>query len=87
MLIGLGLAALVIFGIRSLVYGKVKPLSIAVILIPFLLLVVLGFIFQGNATLSAEEAWATAAMWTIAIMLGICAVAVVFSGVRGLLGQ
>lgn len=76
-LIGLGLAALLLFGLRSLTYGKVSPLSIVVIVIPFLILGGLGV---------ATGDWTLAAIWTSVIMFLLGLLALFISGARSLTG-
>lgn len=76
-LIGLGLLALVGFGLRSLSYGKVSPLSIAMIVIPFVILGGLGV---------ATGDWVLAAIWTAVIMFLAGLVALFISGARSLVG-
>lgn len=74
-LTGLGLLAMVLFGARSLAYGKVDPISAAIVFIPVLLLVILGFIMP---------TWAQAAIWTVIIMFGIAVLSLLFTGVGGI---
>lgn len=81
-LVGLTLLTLVIFGIRGLFYGKAEPLAIGSVILPVVILVVLGFVFQGTAD-SLEQAWAQAGIWTVIIMFGLGLVALLYSGIRG----
>jgi hypothetical protein len=74
-LIGLGLVGIVLFGARNILYGKISPITIGVVVIPAILLVVLGFAFGD---------WSLAAIWTLLIMFGLAAIALLISGVRGL---
>ena len=74
-LVGLGLLAIVVFGARSLSYGKVQPLSTAIVAAPVLVLVVLGFVLGD---------WAEAGIWAVVIMFAVAIVGLVLSGTRGL---
>lgn len=74
-LAGLALLGMIVFGLRSLVYGKINVSSIVMIALPLVLLVVLGLV-MGD--------WALAAIWSVIIMFALCLVALLLSGVRGL---
>lgn len=74
-LAGLSLLGMGIFGIRSLVYGKVEPLSIAIIAIPGVLMVVLGYTMQ---------TWVQAGIYTLVIMFGLAALGLLLTGLRKL---
>ena len=74
-LIGLGLLGMLLFGVRSLVFGKVNPLTIAFVCAPFVLLLVLGFILPS---------WAEAGIVTVAITLAVSLCALFGSGIKGL---
>ena len=74
-LAGLSLLGMGIFGLRSLVYGKVDPLSIVVIAIPAILLVILGFTVQ---------TWVQAGIYTLVIMFGLALLGLLFTGMRQL---
>jgi hypothetical protein len=76
-LIGLGLLAIALFGIRGVVYGKIQPLSIAIVIIPVALLLALG--------LSMED-WGQAGIITLLIMLALAAFSLLLSGLRTMLG-
>jgi hypothetical protein len=76
-LIGLGLLAIALFGVRGVIYGKIQPLSIAIVIIPVALLLVLG--------LSMED-WGQAGIITLLIMLGLAAFSLLLSGLRTMLG-
>lgn len=75
-LLGVALLSMLLFGTRGLAYGKVKPTSIAMVLVPIVLIVVLGF---------AMETWAQAAIWTVVIMFALAGVALLYTGIRGLI--
>lgn len=74
-LLGLALVAIALFGVKSMVHGKVSPLTAVVILIPVILLVILGLV-TGD--------WAVAGIWTMIIMFVLAALSLLLSGVRGL---
>ena len=74
-LMGLGLLAMLVFGVRSLVYGKLNPLTMAIICMPVVLLLVLGFV-MGD--------WSRAGLLTIAIMLVLALVSLLLTGLKGL---
>lgn len=74
-LAGLGLLGMGIFGLRSLVYGKVEPLSIAIIAIPGVLVLVLGY---------TMETWAQAGIFTLVIMFGLALLGLLLTGLRQL---
>ncbi len=74
-LIGLGLLGMLLFGVRSLVFGKVNPLTMAFVCVPFAVLVVLGFVLPS---------WAEAGIVTVAITLAASLVALFASGIKGL---
>ena len=74
-LAGLSVLGMGIFGLRSLVYGKVEPLSIVVIAIPGILLAILGFTMQ---------TWVQAGIYTLVIMFGLAALGLLFTGLRQL---
>ena len=76
-LVGLGIVAMVGFGLRSLAYGKISWMSILIVVIPIILLVVLGL---------AMETWAEAAIMTTLIMLGLGVIGLLISGFRGVTG-
>jgi hypothetical protein len=75
LLIGLSLVAMLLFGVRSLVYGKVSPVSIAIILVPGIVFVLLGLV-MGD--------WTTAAIWTLMVMFALATLSLFLSGIRGL---
>lgn len=75
LLAGLSILGMGIFGIRSLVYGKVEPLSIVLIAIPGVILVVLGY---------TMETWVQAGIFTLVIMFGLSLLGLLFTGARQL---
>ncbi len=74
-LVGLGLLAMVVFGIRSLTYGKVSPISMVIVSLPVVLLLLLGFI-MGD--------WTLAGIYTFLIMLALAMLSLLVTGVKGL---
>ncbi len=74
-LIGLGLLVMLASGIRSLMYGKVKMLSIAFVAVPPVLFLILGL---------ALPTWTDAGIMTIIISLVLTLVALLVSGVKNL---
>lgn len=74
---GLSLAAIGLFGIRSLVQGKVNPLTIVLTMIPIALLGVLGLV-MGD--------WAHAAVLAFLISLAMTSAVLLLSGLKGLVG-
>lgn len=76
-LVVLGILSIVVFGLRNLTYGKINPVSMAIIAIPIVLLLLLGMI-MGD--------WNQAAILTVVIMFSLAALALIASGLRGLSG-
>ncbi len=74
---GLSLVAIGLFGIRSMMQGKINPVTMVLTMIPIALLGVLGLVM---------ESWAEAAIMAVLISLGLTAGALLLSGVRGLFG-
>ncbi len=71
----LALLAIALFGVKSMIHGKVSLLTAGVILIPVVLLVILGLI-TGD--------WAVAGIWTMMIMFALAGLSLLLSGIRGL---
>ncbi|NBC18343.1 MAG: hypothetical protein GVY18_13620 [Bacteroidetes bacterium] len=74
-LIGLGLLAMGLFGVRSIMFQKVDYFSIVSVIVPIVLLLVLGF---------AMGDWSLAAIATVIIMFGLAILALLLTGIRGL---
>ena len=74
-LAGLSILGMGIFGLRSLVYGKVEPLSVVIIAIPGILIAVLGFTMQ---------TWVQAGIYTLIVMFGLALLGLVLTGIRKL---
>ncbi len=75
-LAGLSILGMGIFGLRSVFYGKLNPLSIVIISIPGVLLAVLGF---------TMETWVQAGIYTLVVMFGLAALSLLLTGLRKLL--
>ena len=73
-LVGLGILTIVVFGIRSLVFGKIDKLTIIFVSLPIVMLAILGF---------AMGDWTRAAMFTLFIMIGLAIVAMLVTSVKG----
>lgn len=76
-LIGLGLAGMLLFGLRNIIWGKIKPLSIIMLVFPFLIMGGIGL---------ATGDWPYAAVLTVFVMIALAALGLVFSGIKGILG-
>ncbi len=74
-LAGLGLLSMGVFSLRNLTYGKVEPLSVAILIIPGIILGILGMVMN---------TWAQAAMTTLLVMFGLTILGLLVSGVRSL---
>ena len=74
-LIGLGLVAILAFGLRSIAWGKVQLSKVLFMAVPFVLMVVMGFVLDD---------WARAALYTLMLMLAGSLVAMLLSSVRGI---
>lgn len=70
-----GVLLMGVFSLRNLTYGKVEPLSIAILIIPGIILGVLGVVM---------DTWAQAAMTTLLVMFGLTLLGLLASGVRSL---
>lgn len=73
LLAGLSILGMGIFGIRSLVYGKVEPLSIVLIAVPGVIILILGYTL---------ETWVQAGIFTLVIMFGLTLLGLFLTGVR-----
>jgi hypothetical protein len=74
----LSLAAIALFGVRSLVQGKLNPLTVGLTMVPVLIFGALGLV-MGD--------WAEAAIVTVLISLGLTAGVLLLSGLKGLFGM
>lgn len=74
-LIGIGLLVMLISGVRSLMFGKVKMLSLAFMAVPPVLFLILGL---------ALPTWTDAGIMTIVVSLGLTLFALLVSGVKSL---
>lgn len=75
-LIGLGLLVMLASGVRSLMFGKVKMLSVGLVAVPLLLFVVLGLVLP---------TWTDAGIMAIMLSLGLTLVALLVSGIKNLI--
>ena len=74
-LLGLGLLAMVAFGVRSLTYGKIDTMTMIFMAVPIVILLLLGLIMPS---------WAEAGIMTILITLGLALLALLYTGAKGL---
>ncbi len=74
-LMALGLLSILLFGVRSLVYGKVNIFTLVIMCIPIVLLVGLGLV-MGD--------WSRAGLFTIAIMLALAVFSLLLTGIKSL---
>ncbi len=74
-LMGLGLLAMVAFGLRSVASGKVNVMTMGIVVLPMVLLLILGLVMP---------TWAQAGIYTIAITLAGALLALLVTGLRGL---
>lgn len=74
---GASLAAMAVYGIRNIAYGKMDYVTAGLLGTPGLLLVVLGFVM---------DSWAEAAVMTFMILLILTSLSLLISSIRGLLG-
>jgi hypothetical protein len=74
-LVGLGLLAMVIFGVRSVAHGKINPINVVIMCIPLVILIVLGFVLGD---------WPRAGIMTILITLGLAVLSLLVTGIKGL---
>ena len=73
-LVGLGVLSILLFGLRSLLNGKIDKMSMMFISIPIILLVVLGF---------GLGDWAMAGIYTTLAMIGLAIVAMFWTSIQG----
>ena len=73
-LVGLGALSIVLFGLRSLMNGKVDKMSTLFIGLPAVMLVVLGLV-MGD--------WAEAGIITTVVMIGLAVVAMFWTSIQG----
>ncbi|MCY4160201.1 MAG: hypothetical protein OXE92_10095 [Bacteroidetes bacterium] len=74
-LIGLALLVMVASGVRSLLFGKIKTISIAFMAVPPVLFLILGL---------ALPTWTDAGIMTIVISLVLTLLALLVSGIKNL---
>jgi hypothetical protein len=76
-IISLTLLVMLVFGFRSLMHGRISPMTAGAIAIPVVLLIVLGFVLGD---------WPRAGVLTILITLVGALLAMVLSSFKGLFG-
>ena len=74
---GLSLLAIGLFGVRSLIQGKVDPLTIVLTMVPIALLGILGLVLGD---------WSRAAMLAFLISFALTTLVLLLSGLKGLFG-
>ena len=74
-ILGLGLLGMLLFGVKSILNGKINLVTAAIILVPAILLLILGLVLRD---------WAIAGIYTLVIMFALAAVSLLVSGIRGL---
>jgi hypothetical protein len=72
-LAGLSILVMGLSGLRSVWYGKVQPLTIAIIAIPGVLVAVLG---------ATMETWVQAGIYTLVTMFGLLILGMIGTGLR-----
>ncbi len=72
-LAGLSILVMGLSGLRSVWYGKVKPLTIGIISLPGVLVVILGF---------TMETWVQAGIYTLVTMFVLLILGMVLTGLR-----
>ncbi|MFK7845870.1 MAG: hypothetical protein AB8G77_11245 [Rhodothermales bacterium] len=73
-LVGLGVLSILLFGVRSLMNGKIDKMSVLFIGLPVLLVVVLGLV---------RDNWAEAGILTTVVMIGLAVVAMFWTSIQG----
>ena len=73
-LVALGIISILLFGLRSLLNGKIDKMSILFIALPIVIMVALGF-GMGD--------WAQAGIYTLLIMIGLAIVAMFWTSIQG----
>ena len=76
-LAGFGLLAIVLFGARSLSYGKIQPLTMVFIGLPLLIFAGLGF---------AMSSWSEAGVMAVLITFGLALASLLLTSIKGLIG-
>lgn len=73
-LVGLGIISILLFGLRSLLNGKIDKMSILFIALPIVMMVALGF---------GLGDWAMAGIYTLLIMIGLAILAMFWTSIQG----
>lgn len=74
-ILALGLLGMLLFGVKSIVNGKINLVTGAIILVPVILLLILGLIIGD---------WAVAGVYTLIVMFALAVIGLLVSGIRGL---
>ncbi len=74
-ILGLGLLGMLLFGVKSIMNGKINLFTGAIILVPVILLLILGLIVGD---------WAIAGIYTLVIMFALAVIGLLVSGIRSL---
>ena len=74
-LVGLSLVSILLFGVRSILNGKVEPLKMLFIGFPFVLFGLLGF--------AIVPTWAEAGIYTLVVMIAAAVLAMLYTSFRG----
>jgi len=74
---GASLLAIALFGVRSLIQGKINPMTIVLTAIPIVLMGILGLV-MGD--------WSHAAILASLIALALTSAVLLLSGIKGLFG-
>ena len=73
-LVGLGVISILLFGVRSVINGKIDKMSMLFISFPIILMIVLGFVLND---------WAMAGIYTTLAMIAIPIVAMFWTSIQG----
>lgn len=74
-LVGLSLVSILLFGVRSLMNGKIEPTKMVFMGFPFVLFGALG--------LGIVDTWAEAGIWTLVVMIAAAVLAMLYTSFRG----
>ena len=72
---GLGIAMIVLFGIRGMAYGKVSPMTMVFVGAPLLIFVVLGFVMSS---------WSEAGVLAVLITFGLALLSLLATSFKGM---
>ncbi len=74
-LVGMGVLSILLFGVRSLLNGKVEKMTIMFLALPLVLMAALGLV-MGD--------WALAGIYTLIIMIGMAILAMFWTSIQGI---